>query len=264
MVLKKSKEVAKSTKSSGSPKLKKGAAAKARKAISGGDGSAVVKVRDSSPTDTIYLGHIPKGFGETEMRKFFAQFGDVVKLKLFRSKKTKGSKGYAFVKFESVDTAKTVSESMNGYFLGDRQLTSEVVPKWKVHKGMFLQPRKHKEGEEETAVVAKDTDTSKGALKASSSLKKKQAKLKALGIDYDFLDAVGSNGGPESDEEEQEKPTAKKEAKGSSSASKKRKVAPVAAEEKGAIKTKKKKAAKAAPAPAHAPAPTTRTTRSRK
>ena len=52
------------------------------------------------------------------MRKFFMQFGDVSKVKLFRSKKTKGSKGYAFIKFDSAATAKTVSDAMNGYFMG--------------------------------------------------------------------------------------------------------------------------------------------------
>ena len=67
---------------------------------------------------------------------------------------------------------------MNGYFMGDRQLSSEVVPKWKVHKGMFLQPRKHKKGKEENPIVTMesniDSDT-KSALRASASLMKKHA-----------------------------------------------------------------------------------------
>ena len=87
-------------KSSDSPKIsssrKKGLSKKVRikdaNSKSNGD-AGVVKGRDDNPSDTVYLGHIPSGFGEAEMRKFFLQFGDVSKVKLFRSKKTKGSKG---------------------------------------------------------------------------------------------------------------------------------------------------------------------------
>ena len=84
--------MAKSVSTKSTPKMKKGAVAKARKVVSKDNSLVSVTARDTSPTDTIYLGHIPKAFGETEMGKFFSQFGDVVKLKLFRSKKTKGSK----------------------------------------------------------------------------------------------------------------------------------------------------------------------------
>ena len=35
----------------------------------------------------VYVGHIPKNFQEKEMRSFFEQFGDILKLRLSRSKK---------------------------------------------------------------------------------------------------------------------------------------------------------------------------------
>lgn len=35
----------------------------------------------------IYLGHIPHGFYEEEMKSYFSQFGTVTRLKLYRSKK---------------------------------------------------------------------------------------------------------------------------------------------------------------------------------
>lgn len=35
----------------------------------------------------IYLGHIPYGFFEEEMRNYFSQFGTVTRLKLYRSRK---------------------------------------------------------------------------------------------------------------------------------------------------------------------------------
>lgn len=35
----------------------------------------------------IYLGHVPFGFFEDQLRGFFAQFGDITNLKLSRNKK---------------------------------------------------------------------------------------------------------------------------------------------------------------------------------
>ena len=34
----------------------------------------------------IYVGHLPKGFNERELKSFFNQFGDVTKLRVSRSK----------------------------------------------------------------------------------------------------------------------------------------------------------------------------------
>lgn len=39
----------------------------------------------------VYLGHIPHGFYEEEMKKYFSQFGTVTRLKLSRSKKVRES-----------------------------------------------------------------------------------------------------------------------------------------------------------------------------
>ena len=35
----------------------------------------------------VYVGHIPNHFQEKEMRQFFGQFGDILKLRISRSKK---------------------------------------------------------------------------------------------------------------------------------------------------------------------------------
>ena len=42
-------------------------------------------------SNVVYIGHIPQGFEEKELRKFFDQFGDVVDAKLTRSKQTGAS-----------------------------------------------------------------------------------------------------------------------------------------------------------------------------
>ena len=47
----------------------------------------------------VYIGHLPKGFEEEELKKFFVQFGKISKLRVSRSKKTGRSRGYAFLEF---------------------------------------------------------------------------------------------------------------------------------------------------------------------
>ena len=45
----------------------------------------------------VYIGHLPKGFEEKELEKFFGQFGSIEKLRVSRSKKTGRTRGYAFM-----------------------------------------------------------------------------------------------------------------------------------------------------------------------
>jgi nucleolar protein 15 len=231
---------------------KKGSAKKERSLAVSSDAvpSPDVKLRNTSPSDIIYLGHIPNGFGEGEMRKFFTQYGDVQKLKLFRSKKTKGSKGHAFIKFDSVTTAKTVSESMNGYFMGDRQLVSEVVPKFKCHKGMFLQPRKHKEGTDGAVKKMKKgpVDVTKLSTKANKTLEKKAAKLAELGIDYDFSSGLGDDEKWEEEDEDEDEDEEEEEEEG---VKEKPKVVVASKKRKASVEETEtpKKAAKKAAAP---------------
>lgn len=70
----------------------------------------------------IYLGHIPHGFYEKEMREFFAQFGIVTRVKLCRSPKTGRSKGYGYVEFLHTEVAKIAAETMNNYLMFKRRL----------------------------------------------------------------------------------------------------------------------------------------------
>lgn len=143
----------------------------------------------------IYLGHIPDGFFEPEMRAFFSQFGKVTNVKLFRSKKTGGSKGYAFVEFETADIANVVAEAMNGYYLKERVLVSHVVPPEKVHDGMFKRMKKQVDKEKEPSILLNIYDKEYEeigeealaalAKKHMERLNEKQKKLAELGIDFD-------------------------------------------------------------------------------
>jgi nucleolar protein 15 len=140
----------------------------------------------------IYLGHLPQGFFEPQLKKFFMQFGIVRKLKLFRSPETGGSRGFAFLQFESAETAQTVSDAMHGYFLHDRQLVSHVVPTSKHHEGMWKMRKPTVEmldeaSKEEKKVTEKKEDSESLKKKQDDKVKRlaeKQSKLNALGIDF--------------------------------------------------------------------------------
>lgn len=85
----------------------------------------------------IYLGHIPHGFYEKEMRGYFSQFGEVTRLRLSRSKKTARSRGFAFIEFADQEVATIAAESMDGYLMHGQALVAKVVPPEKVHPEAF-------------------------------------------------------------------------------------------------------------------------------
>ena len=77
--------------------------------------SISVKKNNSGLSNVIYIGHIPHGFYEKQMKGFFSQFGHVSQVRLSRNKKTGKSKHYGFIQFMSPDVAEIVADAMNGY-----------------------------------------------------------------------------------------------------------------------------------------------------
>lgn len=152
---------------------------------------AKLNAGSSDEPGVIYVGHIPRGFYEPQMSKYFSQFGKVTRLKLSRSKRTGNSKGYAFVEFASKYTAKTVADCMNNYLMFHRLLKCEEVPPERLHpdtfKGSnsrFRKPKGH--------VVARDrqnkprtTAQQRATLSRLKSRKNKSlARLAEMGVDY--------------------------------------------------------------------------------
>ncbi|XP_072198179.1 MKI67 FHA domain-interacting nucleolar phosphoprotein [Excalfactoria chinensis] len=85
----------------------------------------------------VYVGHLPRGLCEPQLRHYFGQFGNVRRMRLSRSKKTGGSKGYAFIEFESDDVAKIVADTMNNYLFSERLLKCQFMPPERVHADLF-------------------------------------------------------------------------------------------------------------------------------
>jgi nucleolar protein 15 len=86
---------------------------------------------------TIYLGRIPHGFYENEMKQYFKQFGDITNLRLSRNRQTGRSKHYAFVEFSSVEVAEIVAKTMDNYLLFGHILKCKTIPQEQIHAGLW-------------------------------------------------------------------------------------------------------------------------------
>ncbi|TVY78390.1 putative RNA-binding protein, partial [Lachnellula suecica] len=91
----------------------------------------------SDKPGVVYIGHIPHGFYEHEMREYFKQFGTILKLRLSRNPKTGASKHFAFIQFESATVASIVSKTMDNYLLFGHILKVKVVPDEQVSENLF-------------------------------------------------------------------------------------------------------------------------------
>ncbi|CAM9211875.1 unnamed protein product [Ectocarpus sp. 13 AM-2016] len=160
----------------------------------GKGGGSVVPVGPAGElSGVVYIGHIPHGFYEEAMNGFFKQFGDVIRVRVSRSKKSGRCKGYAYVEFVSPEVAQIVAETMNGYFLFDKQLVCRVLKFEEIHPNLFdgagVKFRKvnwhglYREKYNADRTPAKDEKHTAKLLKKDKAKKDKLAKL---GIDYDF------------------------------------------------------------------------------
>ncbi|KAI0303632.1 hypothetical protein B0F90DRAFT_1949016 [Multifurca ochricompacta] len=86
----------------------------------------------------IYLGRIPHGFYEDQLRAYFSQFGEISRLRLSRNKRTGRSKHYGFIEFVSAPVAQIVAETMDNYLLMGHILTCKVIPNAEVHPELWV------------------------------------------------------------------------------------------------------------------------------
>ncbi|KAH8822901.1 hypothetical protein DL96DRAFT_1469992 [Flagelloscypha sp. PMI_526] len=93
------------------------------------------------PTDqkgVIYIGRLPHGFYEDQLKSYFSQFGDVSRLRVSRNKKTGKSKHYAFLEFTSSEVATIVAETMDNYLLSGHLLQCKVIAKDEIHPNLWI------------------------------------------------------------------------------------------------------------------------------
>lgn len=139
----------------------------------------------------VYVGHLPLGLHEPQIKTYFEQFGKVLRLRLSRSKKTGASKGYAFVEFDCDEVAKIVAETMNNYLMGERLIKCHVIPPEKVHEKLFVGSKRLFKKPSRPAVTRYNREnTAEQNAKLKDKLLRKEWKLRkrlaAHGIEYDF------------------------------------------------------------------------------
>ncbi|CAN8103761.1 unnamed protein product [Discula destructiva] len=113
------------------PEISKKQQKKAQKQLAAG--SSAVK----EETAVIYVGRLPHGFYEREMRSYFSQFGPIRNLRVARNKLTGKAKHFAFAEFEEASTAEIVAKTMNNYLLFGHILKCSVIPKDQIHDELF-------------------------------------------------------------------------------------------------------------------------------
>ncbi|CAG8551894.1 5861_t:CDS:2 [Paraglomus occultum] len=148
---------------------------------------------DVAEPGVVYVGRIPHGFYEKEMREYFSQFGKINKLKLSRNKKTGKSRHFAFIEFESAEVAQIVAETMNNYLLHNHLLQCNVVPKDKVHPMIWCGLGKKIKPGLAIKVAANKFNRRRSAKEISDMANrlirkdnKRREKMKELGINYEF------------------------------------------------------------------------------
>jgi RNA recognition motif-containing protein len=142
---------------------------------------------------TVYVGRIPHGFYENEMRQYFSQFGTITKLRLSRNRKTGHSKHFAFMEFESSHVAKIVAETMDNYLMFGHILKCKYVPPQSLHPETFKGANKrfrvapHNKMEKRALEAPKsESHWTKKNSKEQTKREKKAEKLKAMGYDIEL------------------------------------------------------------------------------
>ncbi|KAF2707027.1 RNA-binding domain-containing protein, partial [Pleomassaria siparia CBS 279.74] len=140
----------------------------------------------------IYVGRIPHGFYESQMRAYFKQFGKVTRLRVSRNKKTGASKHYAFVEFASAEVADIVARTMNNYLMFGHILQCRIIPTAQVNANLFdgantrfkTDPRNKKEG----AAMEHGAERAVWEKRIEKAQKKRAGRAKMLQdeMDYEF------------------------------------------------------------------------------
>ncbi|GAA5828707.1 hypothetical protein JCM3766R1_003796 [Sporobolomyces carnicolor] len=172
--------------------------------------------KKNAKTGTVYLGRIPHGFHEAEMKSYFSQFGEVTRLRLSRNKQTGASKHYAFIEFQYASVAAIVQETMDNYLLSGHILVCKIIPDDQIHPKLWVGAnRKFRvvpKGRQQNAKRnAPKTEEKKESIKKRllTREEKKRKELAELGIEYDFAGYAGKT----LEGEKTEEPTPKKAAK---------------------------------------------------
>ncbi|KAL1849031.1 nucleolar protein [Paecilomyces lecythidis] len=150
-------------------------------------------VGEPEETGTVYVGRIPHGFYEHQMRAYFSQFGEISRLRLSRNRVTGRSKHYAFIEFASSSVAKIVAETMNNYLMYGHILKCKFVPNEQLHPDIWKGANRRFKKTPWNKIEKKRLENGKAREKWTKSIEQEQRrriakleKLKELGYEFEI------------------------------------------------------------------------------
>lgn len=70
----------------------------------------------------VYVGNLPWGLSEEDLREAFEAFGEVVSMKIIKDKFTGRSRGFGFVEMPKDEEGEAAISGLNGKDLKDREI----------------------------------------------------------------------------------------------------------------------------------------------
>lgn len=151
------------------------------------------KRTEKEDTGVVYIGRLPHGFFEEQLKAYFSQFGDVRRVRVSRNKKTGHSKHYGFLEFVSREVAEIVVDTMNNYLLDGHLIQMALIPKEEVDPNLWIGANRkfRKVPTDRVERVRRSrsrTDEERHRLNQRLLHReaKRRAKLARAGIEYDF------------------------------------------------------------------------------
>jgi len=75
----------------------------------------------------VYVGNLPYGVDEGQLREMCAEFGEIKYVKVIVDRRTNRSKGFGFVEFDSAEAAQACIDALHGTSMEDRELTVNIA-----------------------------------------------------------------------------------------------------------------------------------------
>ena len=144
-------------------------------------------------TGVVYVGHLPWGFIDSTLKKYFSQFGNITRIISPKSSKTGRSVGYAFIEFEDEETARIAAKTMNNYILFEKILKCSFVEDKKKYDRIFLKWKKKFEFKERYKIHCENLSKKKSNEQIKEMVQglldreeQRREKMKELGIKYEY------------------------------------------------------------------------------
>ena len=132
--------------------------------------------KPSTRSGVVYVGRIPHGFHEHQLRSYFSQFGNISRLRLSRSRKTGKSRHFAFIEFVEKEIANIVAGTMDNYLLFGHILKCKLVPESNLHESIWKGANKRFKSVPWNSLEGRKLDLPKGKTKWQGKISNEQKK----------------------------------------------------------------------------------------